>query len=48
MPYFECEECGQMADLQRFEQSRIRQPCPVCEESTVWTTAFEADEEVTF
>lgn len=48
MPYFECTECGQLADLGRFEESRLRQPCPSCEESTVWEAAFEGDGEVSF
>lgn len=48
MPYFECEECGGMADLSVFERSQLRQDCPVCEETTVWTAAFESEEGVSF
>ena len=42
MTYFECSECGQMADLSEFERSHLRQECPVCERETDWVTAFEA------
>lgn len=48
MTYFECSECGQMASLNEMSRSRLRQECPVCEEETVWETAFEADEGVSF
>lgn len=43
MTYFECTDCGQMADVNELARSELVQPCPVCEEQTVWTTAFEAE-----
>lgn len=48
MPYFECEQCGQMADLSTFDRSRLRQDCPVCDETTTWTAAFESEEGISF
>ncbi|MFB6236126.1 MAG: hypothetical protein ABEH81_04350 [Halopenitus sp.] len=48
MPYFECEECGRLANLQRFERSQLREHCPGCEETRTWNAAFEADEGVSF
>jgi phage FluMu protein Com len=48
MTYFECTECGQMGDLARMERSELRQRCPVCEEETLWETAFEAEEGTPF
>jgi hypothetical protein len=48
MTYFECTECGQLGDFARMERSELRQQCPVCEEETVWETAFEAEEGVSF
>lgn len=42
MTYFECADCGQLADLSVFDRSRLRQECPVCERETLWETAFEA------
>lgn len=44
MTYFECAECGQLADFTELSRSRLRRRCPVCEDETVWETAFEADE----
>jgi rubrerythrin len=46
MTYYSCEECGQMIDLSAFEGEMRREHCPVCEETTVWTPEFEADEGV--
>lgn len=41
MTYFECEECGSLAELVEFD-SRVRwEPCPVCEERTRWSIAFD-------
>lgn len=48
MPYFECQECGQLADLRQFDRSQLREYCPACDEQTVWRVAFEADEGVSF
>lgn len=48
MTYFECTECGQMADVSELERDRLRDHCPVCEELTVWEPAFEAEEGVSF
>lgn len=48
MPYFECEECGQMANIGSLELSELRQRCPVCEKQTTWTTAFESESGVSF
>lgn len=43
MTYFECTECGQMAELSVFDRSLLRQECPVCERETVWESAFEVE-----
>lgn len=43
MPYFECRGCGQLAELGRLETTDLRQHCPVCDEQTTWSIAFEAD-----
>lgn len=48
MPYFECAICGQMANVEDLERSQLRQYCPVCEEQTTWTTAFESHQGVSF
>jgi predicted nucleic acid-binding Zn-ribbon protein len=48
MTYFECTDCGQMGDFARMERSELRQHCPVCGVETVWETAFEAEEGVSF
>ena len=48
MPYFECSGCGQMANVDALERSELRQRCPVCEEQTTWTVAFESDSGVSF
>lgn len=48
MTYFECAECGQMTELSVFERSQLRQTCPVCDEETVWESAFEAEDGVSF
>lgn len=48
MTYFTCRECGLMANISSFEASSRRDYCPDCEEETTWTTAFEADGEVSF
>lgn len=43
MTYYECEECGQLADFVDAHGSAIRRECPACDHLTVWTMAF-ADE----
>lgn len=48
MPYFECEGCGQLANLTTFDASELREHCPVCGETTTWRVAFESDEGVSF
>lgn len=48
MTYFECTECGQMGNFTVLDRSTLQQECPVCEETTVWEVAFEADEGVSF
>lgn len=48
MTYFSCEECGQLADLTAHGGAERRDYCPVCETTTVWSVAFEADEGVSF
>lgn len=48
MPYFECTECGQLANVSNLEQSELREHCPVCEQQTTWTVAFEDDAGVSF
>lgn len=44
MTYFECETCGQLADLVGIKRRQTLEQCPVCEERTRWVIAF-ADEE---
>lgn len=41
MTLFECEGCGELVRLLEIERSSLRQSCPVCEEDTLWTVAFE-------
>lgn len=48
MTYFSCEQCGEMINLSALEESTRSEYCPVCEETTVWTVEFEADEGVSF
>lgn len=45
MTYYECEECGQLADFADAMGSSLRRECPVCEDRTVWTTAFTDEQE---
>ncbi|WP_458210012.1 hypothetical protein [Haladaptatus sp. NG-SE-30] len=47
MTRYECEGCGQLADIVGMEQSQMRQRCPICDEQTLWTLAF-TDEGVSF
>jgi hypothetical protein len=44
MTYYECEECGQMADFADAHGSDVHRACPACDQQTVWTLAF-ADEQ---
>lgn len=46
MPYFSCENCGQMIELSVFDHDARQEFCPVCEESTVWTAEFDAEGDV--
>lgn len=48
MPYFECADCGEVVNLTQFDRSAVSDYCPVCEERTVWTVAFDAEEGVSF
>lgn len=48
MPYFECQGCGDMANLSRFDRRQVRQPCPSCGEETTWRVSFESEEGVSF
>ncbi|WP_254536034.1 hypothetical protein [Halomarina litorea] len=41
--YYECADCGQMTTFADVERSSVVRPCPVCEERTRWTTAFEGE-----
>lgn len=41
MTHFECSECGQFARFVDIEQSAVRQPCPICDEPTLWTIVFD-------
>lgn len=43
MTYFECGECGQLADHVELERRTFHADCPVCEETTLWTIAFDED-----
>jgi predicted nucleic acid-binding Zn-ribbon protein len=44
---YECTQCGQLSRFVR-TKSRFVTACPVCEEPTAWTPAFESDEGVSF
>lgn len=44
MTYFECHGCGQLVDLVGVECAELREECPVCEEPTTWTVAFDDPE----
>jgi len=48
MVYYECEGCGQLAPLTDHGGGPRHEECPECGEVTTWTTAFEADEGVSF
>lgn len=48
MTYYSCESCGELINLNEFEGGPRRERCPVCEETTLWTPEFEADEGVSF
>ncbi|QLG61398.1 hypothetical protein [Halorarum salinum] len=48
MPYFECANCGLLADVGTFERTELRQHCPECDEQTTWTVAFDSDRGVSF
>jgi hypothetical protein len=41
MPRYECSGCGALVGLTDHEGHTRREECPVCEETTVWTVAFE-------
>ncbi|WP_227376390.1 hypothetical protein [Haladaptatus halobius] len=43
MTYYECADCGQLADFVYLEDSAVRRRCPVCEEPTAWEIAFADD-----
>lgn len=45
MTYFECEDCGQLADFVDVERRAVRRPCPVCEARTLWEVAFTDSEQ---
>lgn len=44
MTRYECQGCGQLADFADVHGGALRRECPVCEELTVWETAFTDDE----
>lgn len=49
MTYFECDGCGNFADFARFDVRQLHAECPVCDERTRWTIAFDdPDAGVTF
>lgn len=41
--YYECTECGQMAEMHGQPGDNFVDRCPVCEETTSWTRAFEGE-----
>lgn len=43
MPLYECTECGQTMDLLDTTGADRREECPVCEQQTVWSLAFEGE-----
>ena len=43
MTYFECTACGQLGDYVEMERRAFHAECPVCEETTRWTIAFEEE-----
>lgn len=48
MTRFECRDCGLTAELNVFDADTLRQPCPECDEQTVWTVAYDGEGEVSF
>lgn len=44
MTYYSCEECGELVNLSALESKPRREHCPACEETTIWTPEFEAEE----
>lgn len=45
MTYYECSDCGQLADFLDASPREIVRPCPACEEPCRWTLAFVDDED---
>jgi Zn finger protein HypA/HybF involved in hydrogenase expression len=43
MTQFECAQCGGLIRLDPSDRSELRMECPVCEEETTWTRAFEGE-----
>lgn len=41
--YYECTDCGQMAELHGKSSDRFVDQCPVCGEATTWEFAFEGE-----
>jgi predicted nucleic acid-binding Zn ribbon protein len=44
MTRYECRNCGQLADFADAMGGTVHRECPVCEDLTVWETAFADDE----
>ncbi len=44
MMHYSCEECGELVTLSELEGGPRRQHCPTCEEMTLWTPEFEAQD----
>lgn len=44
MTYYSCKQCGEMINISDLEGKPRREHCPVCDEQTLWTTEFEAEE----
>jgi hypothetical protein len=43
MTQYECTSCGQLGRFTRFDGGAFVADCPVCEEQTRWTVAFEGE-----
>jgi rubredoxin len=42
MTQYECTSCGQLGRFTRLDDAFVA-TCPVCEEQTHWTVAFEGE-----
>ena len=43
MTHYECSGCGQLSRFGAPDRHTLVRTCPVCEEETRWTPAFEGE-----